>query len=111
MIHEYIETDRIKENLCMKFFKTCEELQKTSMNGKLIGRVSYKEIMPAMHISKERLQRVLNSIDRNWIYFKIEKGYTLEVSNIVMSVDWSKRVYYQDKPAYHFKIERYKTIR
>jgi len=40
----------------------------------------------------------------------IEKGYMLTVSNIVMSVDWSRRFTYRGKPAYHFKVERYKTI-
>ena len=107
MTHEYIEVEKIKEELCMKFFQTCEELQE---NMGPCNRVSYKEIMPAMHISKERLQRVLNAIARNWLFFKIERDYMLEVSNIVMSIDWSKRVYYQGKTAYHFKVNRYKKI-
>jgi hypothetical protein len=104
--HEYVEIEKIKENTCVEFFQVCEMLQ----NRTIFQKTSYKEIMPIMHISKARLQRVLNAIDRNWIYFKIERGYMLEVSNIVMSIDWSKRVYYQGKPAFHFRVKRYQCV-
>jgi len=107
IIHEYIEVERIKEELCIKFFQTCENLQKK----KKIDRAGYKDIMPVMHITKARLQKILNAIERNWVYFKIERGYMLEVSNIVMSIDWSKRVFYMGKPAFHFRVTRYKNIK
>ena len=102
--HTFIEHNRIKEPLCLSFFETVLRLQ---VEAGPHGHVSYKDIMPTMHIGRERLQRVLDCIGRNWLYFKIEKGYMLTVSNIVMSVDWSKRFTYRGTPAYHFKVERF----
>ena len=102
--HTFVEYNRIKEPLCLSFFETVLRLQ---VDDSPHGHVSYKDIMPTMHIGRERLQRVLDCIGRNWLYFKIEKGYMLTVSNIVMSVDWSRRFTYRGEPAYHFKVERF----
>ena len=103
--HTFAAYGRIKEPLCLSFFETVLRLQ---VEAGLHGHVSYKDIMPAMHIGRERLQRVLDCIGRNWLYFKIEKGYMLTVSNIVMGVDWSRRFMYRGTSAYHFKVERFR---
>jgi len=105
--HTFAAYGRIKEPLCLSFFETVLRLQVEAGPHRL---VSYKDIMPEMHISRERLQRVLDCIGRNWLYFKIEKGYMLTVSNIVMSVDWSRRFMYRGAPAYHFKVEKFKKV-
>lgn len=102
--YSYVEVEGIKEDLCMKFFETCEKLQNEAPK---FHNVSYKEIMPAMHIRRNRFQRMLNSISRNLLYFKIEKGYIVSGSNISGAVDWSKRFMLFGKPVYHFKVERY----
>jgi hypothetical protein len=104
--HTYTEIDNIKEDLCIKFFESVFELQKNND----IKKASYKEIMPYMHIGKDRFQRLLNAISRNWIYFKLEKGYKITGSNIVSSIDWSKRFYLYNAPVYHFRVEKYHNI-
>lgn len=105
-VHTFIEYERIKEALCLQFFETCLQIQEEFGEH---SKVSYKVIMPRMHIGRERFQKLLDCIGRNWVYFKIEKGYILEVSNIVMSVDWSRRFTYRGYPAYHFVVHRFKT--
>lgn len=105
-IHTFSEYARVKEPLCLSFFETCLRLQEKKGAH---TRVSYKDIMPAMHIGRDRLQRVLDCIARNRVYFKIKKGFVLEVSNIVMSVDWSRRFDYMGRPAYHFMVKKTET--
>lgn len=67
--------------------------------------VSYKRLMPAMRIGRNRLQRVLNCIEENVFYFKVKHGYVLTVSNITSGVDKSKRFMYWGAPAYYFHID------
>lgn len=111
-IHIFQETERIKEPLCIQFFETCIKLQNKKRkyyitNKTLSFPVSYKELMKEMHIGRERFQRLLNCVERNEIYFKLEKGFIINTSNIVSSIDWSKRFIYKKSPIYHIKIERY----
>jgi hypothetical protein len=106
--HVYTEVEGIKETLCDKFFETVIKIQE---DDNMFGKPSYKEIMSDMHIGKDRFQRLLNAITRNRIYFKLEKGYILTGSNIVSSIDWSKRFYLYNSPVYHFKVEKYKIIK
>ena len=106
MIHEFVEYERIKEPLCLEFFKTCIGFQREDKHQDFTG-ISYKELMKRMHIGRDRLQRLLNCVHRNWVYFKLEHGYMVEVHNIVSSVDWSRRFFYDGQPFYHIKINLY----
>ncbi len=103
MKHEFIEYERIKEPLCLEFFNTIIDFQREDKHQAFTG-ISYKELMRRMHIGRNRLQRLLNCVRRNWIYFKIEHGYMVEVHNIVSSIDWSKRFIYDGQPFYLIKI-------
>lgn len=96
----------IKEDLCLQFFQTVLHLQEKALETKGFDKTSYKEIMPAMHIGRERFQRLLDCIGRNDIHFKNKYGWRLSVSNIVASIDWSRRFTYKGKYAYHFHIEK-----
>lgn len=104
-MRNYIETEKIKESLCIEYFEACLKLQEDCPYNHKI--VSYKEVMPYMHIGRDRLQRVLNAITRNKIYFKLKRGYTIIGTNISSGVDWSKRFMLFDKPVYHFHVERF----
>lgn len=104
-LFEYINENKIKESLCIEFFEACLKLQENQPYKKY-KIVSYREVMPYMHIGRDRLQRVLDSITRNKIYFKL-KGYRIYGSNIVSSIDWSKRFTLFGEPVYHFHVEKY----
>lgn len=106
MLHEFVEFERIKEPLCLELFRTCIAYQSEDKQKAFTG-INYKELMKRMHIGRDRLQRLLNCIKRNWLYFKIEHGYMVEVHNIVQSIDWSERFIYDGKPFYHIKINFY----
>jgi len=105
-LYEFVEYERIKEPLCLELFKTCIAYQRED-KWKAFTGINYKELMKRMHIGRDRLQRLLNCIKRNWLYFKIEHGYIVEVHNIVQTIDWSKRFIYDGKPFYHIKINIY----
>ena len=109
MEYMFVETDKIKEDLCVKFFRLLEKLQDEQYEKYKIRKASYKLIMRTMPIGRDRLQKLLNCIGKNWLYFKIQYGWMLNVSNIVMSVDWSQRPYYKGQPAYHLWVENYYT--
>lgn len=109
MEHLFVETDKIKEDLCVKFFQLLGKLQDEEYERCKLRKASYKLIMRTMPIGRDRLQRLLNCIGKNWIYFKIQYGWMLNVSNIVMGIDWSKRFDYRGTPAYHFWVEYYKN--
>lgn len=112
MEYHFIEHERIKEPLCLEFFKACIAYQREDRHKAFTG-ISYKELMQRMHIGRERLQRLFNCIGRNWLYFKIEHGYMIEAHNIVSSIDWSRRFIIFGKPFYYIKINMYhnkKTI-
>ena len=106
MIHEFTEYERIKEPLCLEFFKTVIAFQREDKHQDFTG-ISYKELMKRMHIGRDRLQRLLNCVHRNWVYFKLERGYMVEVHNITSGVDWSRRFFYDGQPFYHIKINLY----
>lgn len=108
MIHEFVEHERIKEPLCLEFFKTIIAFQREDKHQDFTG-ISYKELMKRMHIGRDRLQRLLNCVHRNWVYFKLERGYMVEVHNITSGVDWSRRFFYDGQPFYHIKINLYKN--
>lgn len=109
MEHIFVETDKIKEDLCVKFFQLLGKLQDVEYERRKLRKASYKLIMHTMPIGRDRLQRLLNCIGRNWLYFKIQYGWMLNVSNITMGVDWSKRFYYKGQWAYYFWVEYYKN--
>lgn len=106
MKHEFIEHEKIKEPLCLELFKTCMAYQSENKWNAFTG-ISYKELMRRMHIGRDGLQHLLNCIKRNWLYFKIEHGYMVEVHNIVQTIEKSKRFVYDGKPFYHIKIKSY----
>lgn len=106
MEYHFVEYERIKEPLCLEFFKTCIAYQREDRQQAFTG-ISYKELMRRMHIGRERLQRLCDCIGRNWFYFKIEHGYMIEAHNIVSSVDWSKRFVIFGEPFYYIKINMY----
>lgn len=108
MKYKFIEYERIKEPLCLELFKTCITYQREDKHQAFTG-ISYKELMKRMHIGRDRLQRTLNCIHHNWLYFKIECGYMVEVHNITSGVDWSKRFFYDKKPFYYIIITTYYT--
>ena len=109
MEYKFVEYERIKETLCVEFFQLLEKLQEREYERVHLRKVCFKLIMRTRPRGKERLQRLLDCIDRNWLYFKIKYGWMLNVSNIVMSVDWSQRPYYKGHPAYHLWVENYYT--
>lgn len=111
-LHQFEIVDGIKEDLCIKFIDTYFQLAKESpyYGRTSTVRISYKQIMPAMHIGKERFQKLLNSITRNRIYIRLELGYVIIGSNISGAVDWSRRFMLYNEPVFHFRIEKYKAI-
>lgn len=60
MEYRFIEHERIKEPLCLEFFKTCITYQREDRHKAFTG-ISYKELMQRMHIGRERLQRLLTA--------------------------------------------------
>ena len=103
--HTFHEVGRIKEPICLVFFETCARLQAACTEP--IPIVSYKILMKEMHIGRDRLQRLLDCVGENELYFKVERKYILEVSNIVIGVDWGKRFIYKGRPAYNFHVRRF----
>lgn len=58
--HTFVEYDRIKEPLCLSFFETVLRLQ---VDDSPHGHVSYKDIMPAMHIGQSWLLNIAHECD------------------------------------------------
>ena len=103
---DFIEYDRIKENLCIKVLEHVHN----KVQDDMYSFTGYKcrDILKDLHIGKDRFQRILNCIYRNWIYFKITYGYQVTVSNIVMSVDGSRRYKFGNDWAYFIKVNKIK---
>lgn len=111
-LHQFEIVDGIKKELCLKFIETYFRLAEESPYHSEFEqeRISYKQLMPAMHIGRERFQRLLNSISRNRIYIKLELGYEIIGSNISSGVDWSRRFKLYGEPVYHFCIKKFKSL-
>ena len=103
---DFIEYDRIKENLCIKVL----EHVYNKVQDEMYSFTGYRcrDILKDLHIGQDRFQRILNCIYRNWIYFKVIYGYQVTVSNIVMSVDGSRRYKFGNDWAYYIKVSKIK---
>ena len=100
-VYIYTPYAYISESLCLEFFKTCEQLQDPNTD---FG-VHYLDIMKEMHISFNRLERVLKSIFYNWAYFKLHYGYTYHGWNV--NVDMHKPIVVDRKPILYLRVTNY----
>lgn len=106
---DFIEYDNIKEDLCVKVIEHI--YQKVQDKNYSFTGYKCKDILKDLHIGPNRFQRILNCIYRNWIYFKIVYGYVITVSNIVMTVDGSRRYKYGNDWAYFIKAKKLEYIK
>lgn len=106
---DFVEYDTIKEDLCIKVIEHI--YQKIQDNKYSFTGYKCKDILKDLHIGPNRFQRILNCIYRNWVYFKIKHGYIITVSNIVMTVDDSRRYKFGNDWAYFIKAKKLEYIK
>jgi len=106
---DFVEYDRIKEDLCIKVLEHI--YQKVQDDNYSFTGYKCKDTLKDLHIGPDRFQRIFNCIYRNWVYFKIKYGYVVTVSNIVMSVDGSRRYKFGNYWAYFIQVRKVKQIK
>ena len=97
-VHIYEPYKKVTKEMCITFFKVCEELQKPKSD---FG-VHYLDIMKGMHVGFDRLQNILISISRNWGYFKVHYGYSYR--GWVVNVDMHKRIIVDGTPMLYLRV-------